>query len=432
MQEVERKFLQNMSNLPDASFLVACSGGPDSMCVLHLMNKHFGQHIRVVHICHNQRPEEQEIDKNIVQIFCSENTIPLDIVSLDEMPIDASEETLRIARFSAVCKLMQKNEYLVTGHTRDDLVESFIFRLARGTGVTGSRGMRVRDESIVRPLLTSDKQAILEYNTAHHVPFALDSSNYSLEYDRNIVRHYVLPYLSTINTSAKEHIVDFLDLLTSYEQEIDTTYQDMIDSKSLNRDALKDINPVIIVHIVSKWLARNGVFWTNATRDKWLNLIDWILKSASGKQFVLDETRALIHEYDMISITERTQKVFMKQTLSEGITAFDEHTIELTPVTEAQKNTSHSIYVTIPHDAMPLYVRTRKEGDIFKPLNGKGSVKLKEFFINAKVPKSKRDRIPIIVDRNDQIIWVCGMRCATMPSRKNALLINLRYHEQKN
>lgn len=402
------------------------------MCLLHAVNTLYPNRVHAVHVMHNIRKNEQHIDKDIVQNFCSDNDIPLEVIEINHDMKLLSEEVLREKRFESLFSFCSnKNGILLTGHTASDVVETFLFRLCRGTGVIGASPFD--SKTIIRPLISVSRQDVLTYNAKHSVPYTNDSTNFVSDYSRTHVRNTVLPVMRALNTNTDHNILQFLRILNAYEKHLDTQFAPQIACNTLEISVLQSLDDMICVHILQKWLKHNNIFWHNAGFDRWHNLVTWVKQSKSGSSFRLTDAVVLQHEYELVRISNETdfEKPLESIELQEGNNDFGYYTIALSFPKENGKSTKNSVFLELPVNSFPLRARTRRKGDSLVPHNGPGTVTVKKLFINEKTPKHKRNRIPIIVDNNDKILWVCGLRYATMPSTQNSIRINLTIYEEE-
>ena len=190
---------------------IACSGGPDSMCLLDLLMKEFNHNqIICIHINHNIR-QESKIEEEYIKKYCDENNIMLELKTLHET--DISEENLRNKRYEFFKNIIKKYnlKLLFMAHHNDDLIETVLMRITRGSNLKGYLGfekeMTVNNFTIVRPLVEKSKEEIIKYNQENKIKFFTDLSNNDVNYTRNKIRHKVLPILKEINPNLKQSIL---------------------------------------------------------------------------------------------------------------------------------------------------------------------------------------------------------------------------------
>lgn len=187
------------------SLVVAVSGGPDSMALLHLLAGVQGQlclELSAVWVDHGLRPLETEAERELIAATAAKLNVPfiscqVDVVSFAAEHHLSIEHAARDLRYRALRKVAgtRQADYIAVAHTADDQAEEILIRVLRGSGRKGVSGMRVRNADLVRPLLLTEKKELLEWLTAQKISFCLDSSNDDPKYIRNRVRHLLLPFL---------------------------------------------------------------------------------------------------------------------------------------------------------------------------------------------------------------------------------------------
>ncbi len=208
-------FLQ-CENLFGASISVAVSGGSDSVALffrLYTLQKEFSLSLSIVHVNYHLRGEESNGDAEFVRQLAARCDVPF---YYRDVPLDAGqsgiEEQARTARYTFFAELKKSGrcEYIAVGHTREDQVETVLFRLVRGTSLHGISGMEaVRGDGIIRPLLEESREVCQQFLSEIGESWREDSSNATDDYSRNCIRHKILPVLQELNSSAFEHIVSF-------------------------------------------------------------------------------------------------------------------------------------------------------------------------------------------------------------------------------
>lgn len=205
----------------DSRICVALSGGADSVCLLHFLHSHANTYhitLSAIHIEHGIRGEESLRDLNFCRIICEGWNIPLEEVHRDVPALarDMSmgiEETGRTVRYDAFDAVLQEDraDFVATAHHMGDVAETILFRLARGTSLSGMRAITQR-QGIIRPLLHTSKTQIKQYIFENKLPYIEDSSNTDESYMRNFIRHSVMPVFEKISNHAGEHLVRFASL----------------------------------------------------------------------------------------------------------------------------------------------------------------------------------------------------------------------------
>ena len=192
--------------------VVFCSGGVDSMVLLHLthmLQLRVGFALSVVHFNFQLRGEESQADARRVQGFCEDKALPFTELVHPPPATTGIQAWARKVRREKQAELLNQGHWVFLGHHQDDLVENFFLRLARGVAPERGLGMNAREGRVCRPLLSVTKKEIFGYATRHKVPFGEDSSNAKLIYNRNRIRHEVLPVLKDINPRVVDKVIQF-------------------------------------------------------------------------------------------------------------------------------------------------------------------------------------------------------------------------------
>ena len=209
MNRTEKKFLESVRRLELAgkgdAVLVAVSGGPDSMALLHLftaVSPVLQFRIGVAHCNYGLRDQDSEHDETFVREVCLSLGVNCHVRRFDTAKVSAAwkksiEETARILRYEYFAELSNESGYsrIATGHHVGDNAETMLFNLFRGTAVSGLKGIRARNGSIVRPLLPFSRKEIMDYLTEKGVGWRTDSTNIDIDYDRNFIRNRVIPLI---------------------------------------------------------------------------------------------------------------------------------------------------------------------------------------------------------------------------------------------
>ena len=412
----ELEFLNN--NIQDnTSVVIACSGGPDSMCLLSLVNNLLTtKNITVIcaHVNHKLRKESEE-EAQMVERYCKENNIIFESMEItDYLNGEFSEEDARIRRYNFFDQVINKYQatYLLTAHHGDDLIETVLMRLTRGSNLSGYIGIKQinTNESykILRPLLTTTKEAILKYNQENNIPYAIDSSNNNLKYTRNRYRNVVLPFLKNEDANVHLKYLKFSEELIAYDNFI----SDYIASKNIIVDNSILINKLNsetqfikrkAIELLIKEIQKNDYL---AISDNQMQEIIKLLDK-SNKSVDLNNNYKCINEYGILKIVKKedsnlTEIIFDKDVSTKYFNFYYN--------TKDGNDSNYSIYLSSDDIVLPLKLRAKQDGDRMIVKNMGGSKKISDIFIDCKVPKNKRKDYPILVDAKDTIIWVPGLK----------------------
>ncbi len=215
---------------PDDSLLICCSGGVDSMVLLHLvwqLQPKAGFSFAVLHVDHGLRGAASAADARFVRQWCARRSIGLHLVELRMNPDTPNlEEEARLRRYEAVDRLLAGYDHALTGHNLNDQAETVLYRLIRGTGLKGIGGMDLNGR-VLRPLLGISRERIEVYAAEHAVEHIQDLSNQDLKYRRNLIRSQMLPTVEAINPQALEAIARFARIARLESQTLDELSEDL-------------------------------------------------------------------------------------------------------------------------------------------------------------------------------------------------------------
>lgn len=427
MKDVENYLINLIAE--GACLVVACSGGPDSMCLLDLLlNVRKLKNIKLVvaHVNHNVREESQE-EKLEVEKYCSANNIIFEYLLIDNYSNDNFHDYSRNIRYRFFDKTVKKYQakYLMTAHHGDDLMETILMRIVRGSTISGYAGFGKESKKdgyiLVRPLITKTKDEIREYMDAKRLWYAIDKSNFKDVYTRNRYRKYILPRLKDENPNVHKKFLSFSqkinDISNFFEKYIDMKYKEVKVDNKLDLSILVKEEKVVVDNILSRYLSefyQNDIYMI--TDRNIASIYNCILNKKSNLVIDLPGRYKFIKSYNYCYILTNDKHKMYKYELKDNIYIEGYGTIK--KLKNSKESDNNIIYLNSNDLKLPLYVRNRKKGDRMIIKNMTNSKKLKDIFINCKVPIDKRDDYPIVVDNNDKIIWLPGLKKSKF-DRKN-------------
>lgn len=409
----ENKLIENFDRI-----LVALSGGPDSVALLYILlelKKYYNITIGAAHINHSLRGEASDGDEKFVKELC-ENlgvevyTKKVDIKAYAAKGSIGEEEAGRKIRYSFFEEKAKDGGYnkIATAHNLDDNVETFLFRLMRGTGIEGLCGIPLRRDNIIRPLLTQKKSEILKYLEGRKITYRIDESNNETDYTRNKIRLKLIPYIE------KEFNNNFVDCLYPLIEEIDGINSHIkkfiekeLEEEILYKRRILKYDVGIRKKIFKSFIERYPV---EVNRRK-VEAIEDIFYSDGYKEVDLGQGYIFVKEYDKMYIKKENNEIYDKNKIPLEINEkimYNGYVIE-SKLVENIPRKKGSYYFDYDKMNKGIFVRTREEGDRFVPFGMKKSKKLKNFFIDEKVERLKRDIMPILVSGED-IILVGNLR----------------------
>jgi tRNA(Ile)-lysidine synthase len=423
--------------------IAAVSGGPDSVCLLHalyLLSGRLGIKLHAIHINHMLRGCESDADERYTTGLCRKLGIPLHAVPADVGELSrrrglSLEEAGREARYAEFEKYAAQTgaAAVAVAHNRNDQAETVLMHILRGSGLSGLSGMEYRRGRIIRPLLEIDRTEIDEYCREHGLEPRTDSTNLEDEFTRNRVRLNLIPYIdSNFDTDITGSLCrlsrlagldgDYLEKCAGEE------YGACLEESGggfirLKLDALRRLHPAILGRVLRLALHKLTGSLKGIESIHVDILSDMILKGVTGPVVQLPRNIRAGIFYGVLKIYLDTEKKparsFSRRIEVPGLTAAD----ELACLVKAEVLESPSEvakYGKLRYNSMVqlfdyallkegINIRNRAAGDIIKPYKSGGTKKLKEFFIDSKIPRDIRDEIPVVAIGNE-IVWVAGYK----------------------
>lgn len=422
--------------------IVAFSGGSDSVALLHLfwrVRKEFPWEIKAVHIEHGIRGASSQKDADFAVCWAKKWGIPLEVehINVPEYVKKnqgiSTEEAARKLRYEVLKKKAQiyGSSVIALGHHADDQVETILLNILRGSGLAGLRGINLlREEagfSYLRPLLGFTKQEILDYCTYHQLQFVDDETNFQTDYTRNRVRLELLPLLQSYNPQVKEALLRLGEAAEETEKYLD---DELNNAKipllkgpgwlGVELNQINHLHPLLKKRLYRQMVQKLTGYFPDY---KALMALESLTKEMKGTNYYcLGSGLVASREYHRLFLAYDWETLPEPKTLlaiaKEGQLVDPGWKVEINSLTKEKINlglsTPYSEIIDEDKIKSPLRLRKRKNGDLFYPLGAKGEKKLKDFFIDLKVPKRIRDRIPLLVDAEDRIIWVVGFRISEL------------------
>ena len=431
------------------NIIVGASGGPDSQFLIYALmefRKEMDFTIILAHLNHLHR-KEADFDESLVEETAEKFALDFrkKAASMDAyakkygISSEDAGRRLRYDFFREIQKEYPKSKIAIA-HNLDDQAETVLMRIIRGTGVEGLRAMDYRNGDIIRPILDIKKAKILDYLNSEQIPYAIDKTNFATDYTRNKLRLDIIPEIEKINPNFKESLVKLSEIATDEisisDSYIKNIYEDIIiqrktDSISFDKVVFESQDKAIqsrLIRCAIGEIKREIRDISKENIDNFLSLVDL----ANGKSIIKDDLVFLksYKFYKMSLRKEDSQKKTGELTINIGEElSFGGKRIKISSVSDFQKKHGKNIeYFDRDKLTFPLSVRFRKNGDKFRPTGLGHSKKLKDFFIDMKVDKEKREKIPLILSEND-IIWVTSFRSSEDykldPSTRNIIKIEV-------
>ncbi len=425
--------------------LVAVSGGPDSVCLLHLLHslrEHLDISLHVAHLDHQLRADSED-DARYVGEMARQFQLPAtigqrDVKSHRKKHRLSLEEAAREVRYQFLAEVARDigASRVAVAHTRNDHVETMLLHMVRGSGTRGLRGLLPLTEwrgkpgkestTIIRPLLEISREETVDYCTEHNLNPRLDVSNLSMSPLRNRVRHQLLPILSSYNPSVTEALVRLSriasDDLAYLESEAASLWPGIAEEKegtvSLHRASFNQL-PVALKRYLLRFALERLLGNLKDIETRHLEEIMNTLEKPAGRIISLPGGLYFLNDYERYLLTPDITALAPYPALDgetsltvPGVTLVAGWRIEASVITRQDMNPKDENFTACLDYELAgseLFLRTRRRGDRFQPLGLTALKKVGEFMIDAKIPFYLRDRIPLVCSR-DKVIWLVGHR----------------------
>lgn len=407
------KFIDEL-NIKSEYIVAAISGGPDSMFLLEILKKYQSKYkIVVAHVHHNHR-KESDNEALMVKKFCEENDMIFEFMKIEKYTNDEfTEVEARVLRYKFFDEVVKKynSEILFTAHHGDDLIETVLMRLTRGSSLKGYAGFEPistdRGYIIARPLIYLTKQEIKEYLDKNNLWYAIDMSNECNDYTRNRYRNNILPTLKKENENIHLKFIDYNKKLLLADKYLKSVASEYI-SDNIDINIFNNLDEIIKIYIIEGYLKNiydNDIVEINNTH---INSILNLLNRGKNGSIDLPLNKKAILEYNIFRIEN------IKNLIEYNITIKDKTLLpngKIISIDNDTKLTNNFVTHLCSNEIkFPLHVRNRCVGDVMKVLNLNGTKKVNDILIDCKVPNTLRDSIPIVTDDLGEIIWIPGIK----------------------
>ncbi len=408
--------------------VVGVSGGPDSVFLINILKELGFKKLLIAHLNHRLRGEDADMDEVFVRHLAQKLKVPLyvgreNVRSFCKERGYSIEEGARIKRFEFLRKVKEreKMDKIVLGHNLDDQVETVTMNFIRGSGLTGVSGISPKSNDIVHPILSVKRGEIIKYLKERDISFRIDKSNLSTDYLRNKIRNYLVPIIEReFNKKFKEKVFSLAEIVRCDDEYLDEiTEKAAKEMVKFNKDFVTvKISPFENAHLsIKRRIIRKVVeYFGIDLREISLKNIDEVIDvfgKRTGKRIELPGGIDAIKEYGKVIFEKRGERLSLPEAklLVPGKTKISGLLIE-TELKEKWERKGDRFSECFDFDLLtfPLKIRLPKKGERFTPLGMKKEKKLKEFFIDEKIPTSIRWNIPIVADGKNEIVWVVGLR----------------------
>lgn len=420
--------------------LVALSGGPDSVCMLHILYKlkdMLNIELGAIHINHMLRGDESDKDEKYIGNLCSELGINYYVKRIDiECVANDTNVSLEVAgrneRYRAFEEIREKHGYnkIAVAHNANDQAETVLMRMMRGTGLEGLTGIKAkREDGIIRPILCLNRKEIEDYCEENKLNPRIDQSNHERIYSRNRVRLDIIPYMKE---HFNEDIVETLNRMVSLLQKDNEFIEEYskecynkyckVKAKQLEVSKKLFVNEMeaVVTRVIIKAFKEISNCHQNFEMKHIYEIVN-LAKNSTGKKINLTNNIICKNSYGDL-IFKVNEKNIIDDKISEvGINknsilndiVFEEYNISFQIINNKNKVefSKNNLIKLFDYDKIEkeIIIRHRRDGDKIIPLGMKGNKKLKDIFIDMKIPREKRDEVPILCF-DEKIAWVVGYK----------------------
>lgn len=422
---------------PEQKVLLAISGGIDSMVLLHLFERS-GFEYGIAHCNFRLRDAESDGDEVFVHEQVEQHGTPAHFETFDTKEYAALkgisiEMAARELRYEFFERIRKEYEYdlIVTAHHQDDLIETFFLNLSRKTGIKGLTGIKEKKGKLLRPLLFASREDIEKYAAEHYIPYREDSSNNEVVYQRNFLRHKILPLFSELNPAFKKNFMASVDnLKTAYEvydatigNEIHEVLTEEKEQSVISISALQNSphSKTVLLEILSGFGFNSSV----------VDTVYQSLETLSGKQF-FSKTHRLVKDRDVLFIQELTtdedRVYYIEEDDMELFAPFNISVERLDAKDFTIIKEANIACIDLEEVEFPLLMRKWQQGDYFQPLGMTGFKKVSDFFIDKKIPLHEKENTWLLCS-GKKIVWIMGQRLdnrfKVTPATKKVLKIEM-------
>lgn len=405
--------LRNLLQNPESNnFLLAVSGGADSMVLLQLFYS-LELKFQVAHVNYHLRGADSDADQQLVQDFCSENNIPFHVYEVsdnDQKPKNSIQTWARNLRYDFFRKIQNAEnlDYLVTAHHLNDQLETFIINLSKASGIHGLSGIPANENQIIRPLLNFTKDEIYAFAETHHLEFREDVSNKKNDYLRNFIRNEIAPKLLETNENFLQNFAKSINYLNQtkrfVEEKIRQSELELVSEKDqlfyLNKAKFAEQDDLTKFEILKKF----------GFQDE--NEISKIVKADKGKTFNSADFQLLVDRENFVLIENSSNQISTDNSeeiiIAESLSSIKNREISLSQWIINEKETRWFIYEE--KLIFPLKLRKKKTGDLIFPIGMIGKKTVSKFFKDEKIPILAQQKIWLLCNGNDEIMGILPLR----------------------
>ena len=403
------------------SIVSAVSGGSDSVFMLEMLlaiKSDYELNIIVCHVNHGLRGAEAQRDEDFVKKLAEKNGLIYEVEHIDmagyakehSLTCEEAGRKLRYLFFEDI-KEKYKADKVAIAHNENDVAETIFLNIFRGTGLDGLESIPLRRDFYIRPILCFEKSEILDYLNYNSVSYVDDSTNFTNDYKRNMIRNEIIPF---IKKNFNENIVSSMSRLASIAKEnnlylddiINDKYKSIIKANSIDREGFNELNHYEKTLVLRKFLRENLNYLNNISKDNIEDMIN-LISLDSGKKYDIDGKHYLVNDFDKtifkkLDINELSEEISLDFKLDKVYNIYgSKFKFVLSDKILSKKYLDYDLLTG------KLSLRNRRSGDRFNPFGMKGSKKIKDYFVDKKVSSDDRSKVLFLMN-GDEIAYVVG------------------------
>ena len=387
------------------------------MALLHYLINNYKDKLIVAHINHNVR-KQSNTEELFLSNYCKDNNITFECMKITEYKENNFENEARKKRYKFYKEILTKynSSYLFLAHHADDLMETIIMKIIRGSNINGYAGIKkisYQDNYyIVRPFLDYTKQDILEYIKKYNITYYDDYTNNDITYTRNRIRHNIIPLLKKEDINIHKKFIKYSNTLNEYNDyinyEIDNIIKDIYINNTLYLDKFNTMHPFIKKNILYHIL--NNIYNNkdNIVKDIHIkNILNLINNPRPNVTINMPNNIYVTKEYNILIFSNKynIENYNIEFNKKVSINNFIIEQIE-----DTQLNGNDICRLNSNEISLPLYIRNKKDGDYIELLGLNKKKKIKEIFIECKIPIRQRNNYPVLVDSKNNILWLPNLK----------------------
>lgn len=411
----------NIRHIESSKFLLAVSGGVDSMVLVDLF-KSKELNFSVAHCNFQLRGADSDLDEELVTAICEKNSIPLFKTTFDTQGLlDNTNKSLQMLarelRYNWFNELRQKHnfDYVVTAHHLNDQIETFFINLSRGSGLNGLKGINEFNNYLYRPLLSITKDQIRRYATVNKIDFREDVSNSSNKYKRNLIRNKIAPLFKELNPSFEETMLTNLSMIDRSEQFMAKTIE-----KNLSRGIIKTVGDTVKLNkkllVELSFITEHLYHYLKAfdfTYSQVLVITNFITNNTQPGKIIHAKNHKLLNDREELLLYPIKKDDIIPVEIKKDVKSVTNPvslTFDILPINRVKiLPQANKAYIDADKLTWPLTIRKWKQGDVFYPLGMTNKKKLSDFLINEKVNLVEKEKV-LVLESNNEICWVINHR----------------------